>query len=102
MTPKQADKQIRRILHRFDFVRVRLAMQDMRWEWVPSKDIHHPVRGIPTVKSLVACATDLLEEAAQHKNYIHATGGLYAEHTADGVLRLWFALEEADGRKGEP
>lgn len=94
MTSKQIDKQIKRIMARFDFAFVLYQMKVLGWVWAETK-------GVPDIKEMRKVALGMLNRVAEQPPGIIATGGFYAEHNGAGFLRLWFALEEMDGRKGE-
>ena len=91
---KKLDKKVAIIMEHFDWGQVHNVMTYLNWQWWKNDKPN----GVPDIKQLKACATELLTEAwkqgkkNKHKRGNIGTGGFHAHRIGDW-LQLRFDLE---------
>lgn len=92
MTEEQKEKMIDKVIHDFDFEKVRALMLVMNWKWA---------HGVPTEQKLWDKARQLCEKVMEHSGrecWWAAAGGLLAYFDQKNGLRLAFVPEIASAR----
>ena len=93
MTDEQKQKMIDKVIHDFDFEKVRALMLVMDWTW--------PGHGVPTEQKLWDKARKLCEKVMEHDDrecWWATTGGLLAYFDQKNGLYLAFIPERARAR----
>ena len=87
------EKQIKKIMDEFDFIRVHALMNATGWTWGGDK-------AAPSIERMKRCALELLEGCKRKRGWTSAIGGFKA--SCDGAyLSLSFYIEEAHGYEEE-
>lgn len=93
MTDEQKQKMIDKVIHDFDFEKVRALMLVMDWTWAG--------HGVPTEQNLWDKARKLCEKVMEHDDrecWWATTGGLLAYFDQKNGLHLAFIPERARAR----
>jgi Ni,Fe-hydrogenase III component G len=94
--------EVRLVIERFDFDKVRKAMAFLNWKWTDSANMS--IQEVPSVSKLIFTAMRILTEVADDAEYI-STGGFHARRLCreDGseYLDLCFVIEAADSEYPE-